>query len=48
VEKGVYAARLLTEQLNAPAGTRLEPEQKIFATKLIVRTSTQNLPPTDV
>ncbi|KJZ66839.1 LacI family DNA-binding transcriptional regulator [Pseudomonas fluorescens] len=47
VEKGVYAARMLTEQLNAPAGTRLEPEQKIFATKLIVRTSTLNVQAAD-
>jgi DNA-binding LacI/PurR family transcriptional regulator len=43
VEKGVYAARLLTEQLNAPADAPLQPEQKIFATKLIVRTSTRKV-----
>jgi DNA-binding LacI/PurR family transcriptional regulator len=48
VEKGVYAARLLTEQLNAPADAPLAPEQKIFATKLVVRTSTRSIQPADV
>ncbi|WP_166361551.1 LacI family DNA-binding transcriptional regulator [Pseudomonas akapageensis] len=40
VEKAVFAAQMLTEQLNAPAGVHLEPRQKIFPTRLIVRHST--------
>nr|WP_237150998.1 LacI family DNA-binding transcriptional regulator [Pseudomonas sp. ADAK13] len=47
VEKGVYAARMLTEQLNAPADAPLVPAQKIFATKLVVRTSTRSIQPAD-
>ena len=41
------AARMLTEQLNAPADAPLAPEQKIFATKLVVRTSTRSIQQAD-
>jgi DNA-binding LacI/PurR family transcriptional regulator len=43
VEKAVVAAQLLTEQLNAAPCTPLEPVQKIFPTKLVVRQSTAEL-----
>lgn len=40
IEKGVYAARLLIELLNAPAGEPQTPQRKIFPVELVVRGST--------
>jgi DNA-binding LacI/PurR family transcriptional regulator len=43
VEKGIYAARFLTELLNSPSLEVTQPKRKIFDTQLIVRNSTQAL-----